>query len=158
MCLAPLASSSSCGALRRGCSAWDVKKAARELEAELSEGGQVMRPGYITPFVPVVGRAFEVETGKAADLTVEALTKKIERASVERILRDGTILEPTPDLVLQAGDIVGLAGKLGGVVAAGELIGTEVENKEALSFSMEVSTVVVTNKHAVGKKLHPDSG
>jgi putative transport protein len=132
----------------------DVKKAARELETELSEGGQVMRPGYITPFVPVVGRAFEVETGKAANLTVDTLTKKFERASMERILRNGTILEPAPDLVLQAGDIVGLAGKLGGVVAAGELIGAEVESKEALSFSLEVSSVVVTNKLAVGKKLY----
>ena len=132
----------------------DVKKAARELEVELSEGGQVMRPGYITPFVPVVGRAFEVETGKAANLTVDTLTKKFERASMERILRNGTILEPAPGLMLQAGDIVGLAGKLGGVVAAGELIGAEVESKEALSFSLEVSSVVVTNKLAVGKKLH----
>ncbi len=39
----------------------DVKKAARELEVELSEGGQVSRPGYITPYVPVVARAFEVD-------------------------------------------------------------------------------------------------
>src|SRR6185369_4602628 len=30
----------------------DVKQAARELEQELSEGGKVSRPGYITPFVP----------------------------------------------------------------------------------------------------------
>src|SRR6185436_10888660 len=44
----------------------DVKKAARELEMELSEDGQVTRPGYITPFVPVVARAFEVEKNKAA--------------------------------------------------------------------------------------------
>jgi len=132
----------------------DVKKAARELEVELSAGGQVMRPGYITPFVPVVARAFEVEKGKAANLTVDKLTQKFERASVERVLRGGSVLEPTPDLVLHAGDIVGLAGKLGGVVAAGEHIGAEVESKEALSFSLEVSSVVVTNKHVLGKKLH----
>ena len=55
--------------------------------------------------------------------------------------------------MLQAGDIVGLAGKLGAVVAAGELIGAEVESKEALSFSMEISTVVITNKNVIGKKL-----
>ena len=132
----------------------DVKKAARELEVELSEGGQVMRPGYITPFVPVVARAFEIKAGKAAGLTIDKLTKKFERTSVERVLRDGAILEPEPELVLQAGDIVGLAGRLGGVVAAGELVGAEVESKEALSFSLEVSTVVVTNKHVVGKKLY----
>ena len=134
----------------------DVKKAARELEVELSEGGEVTRPGYITPFVPVVGRAFEVEKGKADNLTVDRLTNQFERASVERVLRNGEILEPAPDLVLKAGDIVGLAGKLGSVVAAGELIGSEVESKEALSFSMEVSTVVVTNKKGDRQKTSPE--
>lgn len=131
----------------------DMKQAARELETELSEGGEVTRPGYITPFVPVVARAFEVEKGKAANVTVSRLSKEFERASVERILRDGEIIEPAPDVVLKAGDIVGLAGKLASVVAAGELIGSEVESKEALSFSMEVCTVVITNKNAIGKKL-----
>ena len=129
----------------------DVKKAARELEIELSDGGQVSRPGYITPFVPVVGRAFEVEEAKAAaHQTVAKLTKQFERASLERILRGASIIEPAPEVVLKAGDIVGLAGKLGAVVAAGELIGAEVESKEALSFSLEVSTVVITNKKVVG--------
>jgi putative transport protein len=131
----------------------DVKKAARELEIELSEGGQVMRPGYITPFVPVVARAFVVAEGRAANQTVANLTKQFERASIERILRGDIIVEPAPEVVLQAGDIVGLAGKLGAVVAAGELIGHEVESKEALSFSMEVSTVVITSKGVIGKTL-----
>jgi len=131
----------------------DVKKAVRELEAELSEGGEVTRPGYITPFVPVVARAFEVEKGKAANLTVARLTNGFERASVERILRGGEVIEPARDVMLKAGDIVGLAGKLGSVVAAGELIGAEVESKEALSFSMEVCTVVITEKNVIGKKL-----
>jgi len=131
----------------------DIKKAARELEAELSEGGEVTRPGYITPFVPVVARAFEVEQSKAANLRVARLTNQFERASVERILRDGEVIEPVPDVMLRAGDIVGLAGKLAAVVAAGELIGAEVESKEALSFSMEVSTVVITDKKVIGKKL-----
>lgn len=132
----------------------DVRKAARELEIQLSEGGQVTRPGYITPFVPVVARAFEVEEGKAANQTVAGLTKQFERASVERILRGGAIIDPAPEVVLQAGDVVGLAGRLGAVVAAGELIGAEVESKEALSFSLEVSTVVITNRNVVGKTLH----
>jgi aspartate-alanine antiporter len=132
----------------------DMKKAARELEIELSEGGQVTRPGYITPFVPVVARAFKVAEGKAAIQTVAKLTKQFDRASIERVLRDGNIVEPSPELVLKAGDIVGLAGRLGAVVDAGELIGPEVESKEALSFSMEVITVVITNRNVIGKKLH----
>jgi len=131
----------------------DVKKAARELEIELSEGGQVTRPGYITPFVPVVARAFEVAERRAVNSTVGELTKKFDRASVERILRGNETIEPTLETVLKAGDIVGLAGLLKSVVAAGEFIGSEVESKEALSFSMEAATVVMTSKKIVGKKL-----
>jgi aspartate-alanine antiporter len=131
----------------------DMKKAARELEIELSEGGQVTRPGYITPFVPVVARAFQVADGTAVNRTVGELTKKFERASIERILRGEQTLEPDPESVLKAGDIVGLAGMLASVVAAGASIGPEVESKEALSFSMGVASVVLTNKNIVGKKL-----
>jgi putative transport protein len=131
----------------------DVKKAARDLEQELSAGGQVTRPGYITPFVPVVARAFLVEKGSAVNQTVATLTKNFERASVERVLRNDTVLEPKGELVLIIGDIVGLAGRLSAVVAAGQFIGPEVESKEALSFSLEVSSVVVTNKNVAGKTL-----
>jgi putative transport protein len=131
----------------------DVKQAARELEIQMSEGGQVTRPGYITPFVPVVARAFQVADGQAVNRTVGELTEKFERASVERILRGNETIEPAPETVLKAGDIVGLAGLLRSVVAAGECIGPEVESKEALSFSMEVATVVMTSKKVIGKKL-----
>lgn len=131
----------------------DVKKAARQLEAELSQGGKVSRPGYITPFAPVVSRAFEVANGNAANRNVADLTKQFERASIERVLRNDTVIEPAPDTVLQTGDIVGVSGLLKSVVAAGECLGHEVESKEALSFSMEISRAVVTNRNMIGKSL-----
>jgi len=117
----------------------DVKQSARELEIELSEGGQVTRPGYVTPFVPVVARAFKVEGNQAAKKTVAELQGRFNRATVERVVRGGEALEPTPELRLQAGDVVGVSGRLASVAAAGELIGEEVENKEALSFPMKVA-------------------
>lgn len=131
----------------------DVKQAARELETELSAGGQVARPGYVTPFVPVVARAFELADGHFAGQTIAALSKDFDRASVERILRGNAVLEPKPDVVLQTGDVVGLAGRLASVVAAGEKIGPEVESREALSFSYEVASVVLTNKELEGRTL-----
>ena len=131
----------------------DVKKAARELEAELSQGGKISRPGYITPFVPVVSRAFQVAGDNAVNRTVGDLTQKFERASIERILRNDTVIEPKPDTVLQTGDIVGVSGLFKSVVTAGECLGPEVESKEALSFSMEISRAVITNKNMVGKPL-----
>ena len=131
----------------------NMKQAARELEAELSEGGQVTRPGYITPFVPVVARAFKVEGSKAAKKTVAELQGRFDRATIERIVRSGEAIEPKPDLVLKAEDVVGVSGRLGSVAAAGELIGGEVENKEALSFPMKVATVVIKDKRIAGQTL-----
>ena len=131
----------------------DVKKAAHDLEVELSEGGQVTRPGYITPFVPVVARAFKVEANKAADKTIAEVEGKFDRASIERVMRGEGALERTPDLVLKAGDIVGVSGRLPSVVAAGELMGDEVESKEALSFPMKVVSVVIADKRMAGKTL-----
>jgi aspartate-alanine antiporter len=129
----------------------DVKKAARDLEVELSDGGQVTRPGYITPFVPVVARAFKVNG--AANKTISEMEDRFERASIERVVRGEEALEREPDLELKAGDIVGVSGRLPSVVAAGEMLGDEVESKEALSFPMKVATVVVTNKRFAGKTL-----
>ncbi len=131
----------------------DVRKAAHDLEAELSEGGKSSRPGYITPFVPVVARAFQAVEDKAINRKTADLTQQFERASIERILRNDSIIEPRPDTVLQAGDIVGLSGLLKSVIAAGASIGPEVESREALSFPMEVSKVIITNKDFVGKTL-----
>ena len=131
----------------------DVKQAARELEAELSEGGEVKRPGYITPFVPVVARAFVVKEPVAVGRTVAEVSQHFGRASIEQVLHHDEALEPKPDLMLEDGDIVGVAGRLGAVVEAGEFVGPEVESKEALSFSIEVSSVMVTNKQIVGKTL-----
>jgi aspartate-alanine antiporter len=129
----------------------DVRKAARELEVELSEGGQVQRPGYITPFVPVVARAFKID--KAARKTISEMEDRFDRASIERVVRGEEALDRAPDLELKAGDIVGVSGRLPSVVAAGEMLGDEVESKEALSFPMKVATVVVTNKRFGGKTL-----
>ena len=131
----------------------DMKQTARELEVELSEGGQMTRPGYIKPFVPVVARAFTVEANGAARKTMAELQRCFDRATIERIMRGREALELAPALVLEAGDVIGVTGRLGSVVAAGGLIGNEVENEEALSFPMKVVSVVFTDKRIAGKTL-----
>jgi putative transport protein len=131
----------------------DVKEAAHELEVELSDGGHVTRPGHITPFVPVVARAFNVDSKKAVNRTVSEMEDLFDRASIERVVRDDEALELSPELMLKSGDLVGISGRLPSVVAAGELIGDEVESKEALSFPMKVAAAVLTNKRLVGKTL-----
>jgi aspartate-alanine antiporter len=129
----------------------NLKQAARELESELSDGGKLSRPGFITPFVPVVARSFEVLADNNA--TVADWTRKFDRASIERVLRQAQAFEPDSNLILKAGDVVGVVGRLPAVLAAGKLIGHEVENKEAMSFPVKVVSVVITGKWTAGKTL-----
>lgn len=126
----------------------DPVRAARELETTMA-GGSAAR--YIAPFVPVVARAFEVNGG--SEQKVGELAKRFGRASIERIVRDGQILEPTPEVVLKSGDLVGIAGRLEAVLEAGRLVGAEVENRDALSFSAKAATVVITKRRVVGQTL-----
>ncbi len=128
----------------------EPKRAARELESELS-GGSVSRPGYITPFVPVVARAFTVST--AAGMTVGELTKQFGRASIERLVRREELIQPAPGVLLEAGDIMGIAGRLEAVLEAGRRVGREVENREALSFAAKATAVVITARHVIGRTL-----
>jgi aspartate-alanine antiporter len=132
----------------------DVRQAARELEAELAKGGAVARPGFITAFAPVVGRAFEVlPAAGAAGRTLAVVTRGWSGAAIERVVRGGETLEPRSDLSLQAGDIVGVAGRLAAVLEAGAKLGPEVESREALSFPMKVMTIVITDRRVAGKTI-----
>lgn len=131
----------------------DAKVAARELEAELSEDGKVSRPGYVTPYMPVVSRAYEITTKKAAGKTVAELEKKLERVTIERVVRDDEVIAHDGDFELKSGDLVGVTGKRTEVVTAGELIGDEVDSREALEFPIKVAHVVVKDKRIAGKTI-----
>ncbi|MBE2212452.1 MAG: aspartate-alanine antiporter [Opitutaceae bacterium] len=131
----------------------DVRKAARELEAQLAEGGAVARPGLIAAFAPITARAFEVEAGRAAGKTLGVVLHGIERAAVERVVRGDQALGPDPGLVLEAGDLVGVAGRLASVLDAGGRLGPEVESREALSFPMKAMTIVITDRRVCGRTL-----
>lgn len=128
----------------------DPKKAARELEIELGAGA-VSRPGLIAPFAPVVARAFKA--GPVSGRRLGELLNELGRASIERILRGQTNVKPTPDVVLDADDVLGIVGPLGAVIAAGRLLGPEVHNREALSFQAKALNVVVTSREVLGRNL-----
>jgi AspT/YidE/YbjL antiporter-like protein len=128
----------------------ELKQAAHELEAQLGGAG-LSRSALSAPFVPVVTRAFEV--GSASGRTLGAITKEIGRASVERIQRDGKLVKLEPDVVLQSGDVVGIAGRLEALLVAPQLIGKEIEHREALSFAVEKRSVVLSSKKVIGQTL-----
>src|SRR5215831_20429 len=101
-------------------------------------------------------RAYRVKqdgpvVGKTA-IQAEALVPN-QRVFIERIRRNGQIMEAGPDTVIQAGDIVAVAGRREVLVSILGAQAEEVEDRELLSVPAEGVDVYVTSKDVDGKTL-----
>jgi putative transport protein len=146
--------------------------ACKEYEASL--GGTKEMGGADQAWHRYELRAYRVLPGSPACgktvSEVEALQPKGMRLYIERIRRGGTISEATLDQVLQADDVVAIAGPRDQLVAVlgasgthdetgGELVAvrkaraTEVDDPELLAVPAEGVDVYVTSKEVDGKTL-----
>jgi len=76
-----------------------------------------------------------------------------ERVFVERIRRNGQIVEAGPDTIIQAGDVLAVAGRREVLVGVLGAAAEEVEDRELLSVPAEGVDVYVTSKDVDGKTL-----
>ncbi|MFM0007512.1 MULTISPECIES: aspartate-alanine antiporter [Paraburkholderia] len=150
----------------------DLVAACKEYEASL--GGTKEMGGADQAWHRYELRAYRVLPGSpACGKTVselEALQPKGMRLYIERIRRGGTVSEATLDQVLQADDVVAIAGPRDQLVAVfgasgtsdetgGELVAvrkaraTEVDDPELLAVPAEGVDVYVTSKEVDGKTL-----
>lgn len=132
-----------------------------DLEAECKRyeeehGGKKEIGGAGTAWHNYELRAFRVkEDGRVVGLTArqaEALIPE-QRVFVERVRRSGKILDATEDTVIQAGDIVAVAGRREVLVSLIGAAAEEVDDRELLAVPVEGVDVLVTSKHADGKTL-----
>ncbi len=101
-------------------------------------------------------RAFRVrEGGPVVGKTAEQAEAMLpeHRVFVQRIRRGGEIIDGAPDTVIQAGDIVAIAGRRDVLVNVIGPKAEEVEDRELLSVPAEGVDILVTNKEADGKTL-----
>ncbi|MNK88759.1 Aspartate/alanine antiporter [compost metagenome] len=77
---------------------------------------------------------------------VESHTQAGFRAFIERIRRDGKIIETDPSTVLQAGDVVAIGGKRNQLIEFLGPRGAEVEDRELLDTPTEGVDIYITNK------------
>ena len=132
----------------------DLEAACKRYEEK--HGGKRELGGPGTAWNKFALRAFRVrEGGLAVGKTVQAAEGFLpnERVFVQRIRRGGKIEEATADLVIQAGDVVAVAGRREVLVS---LIGAgaeEVDDRELLAVPVEGVDVYLTNKEVDGLKL-----
>jgi putative transport protein len=132
----------------------DLEAACKRYEEK--QGGKKEQGGPGTAWYQFELRAFRVKdgglaVGKTAQ-EAEALVPG-QRVFIQRIRRGGSIMDATADAVIQAGDVVAVAGRREVLV---NLIGTaaeEVDDRELLAVPTEGVDVYVTSKEADGKTL-----
>ncbi|MFM0278137.1 aspartate-alanine antiporter [Paraburkholderia sediminicola] len=133
----------------------DLVAACKEYEATL--GGAQESGGGAVAWHQYELRAYRIaEHGPAVGLTVaqaEVRSPEGARLFVERIRRSGVLQDAKLDDVLQAGDVVAVAGRREHLVAMLGPRGTEVDDPELLAVPAEGVDVYVTNKEVDGKTL-----
>src|SRR4029077_11158195 len=132
----------------------DLEAACKRYEEK--HGGKKELGGPGTAWNRFALRAFRVrEGGQAVGKTVQAAEALLpgERIFVQRVRRGGESMEPTADLVIQAGDVVAVAGRREVLVKLIGAAAEEVDDRELLAVPVEGVDVYVTSKEVDGMML-----
>jgi len=133
----------------------DLEEACKRYEAEHG-GGKAEGSTAGTAWHRYELRAFRVrEGGLVVGKTAQEAEGMVpeQRVFIERIRRNGKLMDATADTVIEAGDIVAVAGSREVLV---KLIGPraeEVDDRELLAIPVEGVDVFVSRKEADGKTL-----
>jgi putative transport protein len=131
----------------------NLEQACKDYEARLSEGQP--ESGMGSAWHQLETRAFEVAAdGQAAGKTIaeaEAIHPD-ERLFIERIRRDGKIIDFDAGTTLQAGDVLAVSGPTEALIAL-EPHAKEVADKELLDLPVESVDLVITHKNVDGETL-----
>ncbi|UOD50010.1 aspartate-alanine antiporter [Orrella daihaiensis] len=132
----------------------NLRQAAIELEAELAGKGKGKSNGDIHPYSSVVARAHVIEPGRPSDgQMICEIEAHFPRMSIERVIRDGQVLDRDVDLRLKAGDIVAVLCRRELVTDMDNQFGPEVDSPQALSFPRKTVHVVLDKREHVGKEV-----
>jgi putative transport protein len=123
----------------------DLESEAKQLEQAL--GIQRKAEGSVSGYRQFEFRAYRLAVDAAAAgksvAEVEAMAPS-HRIFILRLRRAGDIIEPPPDLVLRAGDVVAVSGRREAIVQLLDPRADEIEDRELLDIPFMVSEVLLT--------------
>ncbi|MBD9499488.1 aspartate-alanine antiporter [Pseudomonas sp. PDM23] len=140
------------GTIAPGLLRVDLKDSARELELQL--GIEREENAISIPYTRIVVRAHCLSVPAAIGQRIEDIEALHASLSIERVIRDGRILERTPELTLSAGDILAVYALREAVPQLNQWIGPEIDNPESMSFPTRDADIVLTSRRLAGKTIH----
>jgi len=132
----------------------DLAEECRKLEAEMGEDEEY-EAGVTSAYRRFSTRAYRMENREFANDTIADFEArfKTDRIVVERIRREGSLLEPGPSIGIRYGDLLAISGRTGALLAGGPRIGPEIDDAGLLDFPVETLDVVITSKALAGKSI-----
>ena len=132
----------------------DLEAACKRYEEKHGGAKQTGGPG--TAWHQFAMRAFRVrQDGPVVGKTAQAAEALLpdQRVFIQRIRRGDQIIDTTPETVIQAGDIVSIAGRREVLVKLAGAGAEEVDDRELLAVPVEGVDVLLTSKELDGKTL-----
>jgi len=132
----------------------DLEAACKRYEEKHGGAKQTGGPG--TAWHQFAMRAFRVrQDGPVVGKTAQAAEALLpdQRVFIQRVRRGDQIIDTTPETVIQAGDIVSIAGRREVLVKLAGAGAEEVDDRELLAVPVEGVDVLLTSKELDGKTL-----
>ena len=99
-------------------------------------------------------RAYEISDPKFAGSSIrEQVGERANHIIVQKIKRDGKIIEHTPDTILKVGDLIAVIADLEQHQRASQGLGSEVLDPDLIDFRIDAQEIVVTNHEVTGTSL-----
>ncbi|GEA61078.1 putative transporter [Vibrio comitans NBRC 102076] len=129
----------------------NLEEACKDYEKEMSQG--TPKDGIARVWHRTESRTYEINES-IENTTVENFESQhnVERLFIEKIKRDGEIIDFEPSTKLQAHDIIALTGHSDALVHAQQFL-TEVVDDELDNLPLETVDLVVTNKKFADRTL-----
>jgi len=132
----------------------DLREASRKLGEKLA-GKAESEPGVDSAFQEVSVRAFTVTGEKWIGRTIAEIERSNPRTRlfIQRIRHNGILLEPDPDTIIYAGDVIALMARRTSILESFSSIGPEIIDKELLDFPLAEREIIVSKKQVIDKSL-----
>lgn len=129
----------------------DLRSEAKKLEQEMSGAANNGSPELFSWYKNIDLRAYRLKLSGLTVAGVEALFA--QEVVVEKVRRGDQLLDPAPELLLQAGDEIALAGEHGAYLEAENKLGSEINDGGLEDITGEIMDVCVLKDAVIGKTL-----
>ena len=130
-----------------------IRDDAMAAEASIHSGGLVLGEGQQLAVPTLIGRIYKA--GPSAGMTIETFEQNfgMPPVTIERVLRDGSLIGLSPQKQLLENDTILLVGKRNALLVASEHLGPEIPNATGMELILQTRDVVIDSDELHEKTL-----